>query len=300
MEILEGAASMLGGFGLESYRKRYRLPFKLTVREALAGAELILSDLQPSAIPPSLALSALARPRLSHAERRKAGVYYTDFRLAQYVATDAVTHLVRGARIIDPAAGSGILLVAATLAACGSDQRRRARWLAESVTAVDRAPDAIRGARLALASLTDDLEVINEMVSRWRCQDSLLAELFKPHSFDIVVGNPPWEKIKLSRHEFLNANGGSRHYGDEYGLLDAHRFSEQRSIVAKYGTVLETRYHLLGSGEPDLYKAFLELFLRLVRPGGRISVLVPAGLIRSQGTESLRRFLLEHSAELSL
>ena len=137
------------------------------------------------------------------------------------------------------------------------------------------------------------------MVSRWRCHDSLLVDNAPWGEFDVVLGNPPWEKIKLTRHEFVKANGGARHYGDDYAKLDGDVFASQRADVARYGNALAVRYPLLGRGEPDLYKAFLEVFLKLARQQGCISVLVPAGLIRSQGTEDLRRFLIDNAGELS-
>jgi len=140
------------------------------------------------------------------------------------------------------------------------------------------------------------------MASRWRCGDSLITSDEHFSNFDVVVGNPPWEKLKVTRHEFVRANGGARHYGDDYhgGAVDQMSYAVQRGQVASYADALASRYSLLGGGEPDLYKAFLELFVNLARPGGCVSVLIPAGLIRSQGTESLRRFLLDTSAELSI
>lgn len=299
LEVLEAAAGRLGGFTLDAYRKRFNTTHALSEGRALEAAAKVLEALKGGPIPLPLALCALARPQVSESEQRTSGAYYTDFRLAQHVAASAAPHLVPGARVIDPAAGTGILLVAASLAACGPDRLRRASWLAESVTAWDLSRDALRGARLALASLTDDLSAVETMVSRWRCHDSLLVDRAPWNEFDVVLGNPPWEKIKLTRHEFVKANGGARHYGDDYGKLDGELFAAQRDDVARYGSALALRYPLLGRGEPDLYKAFLELFLKLARPMGCISVLVPAGLIRSQGTEDLRRFVIENAGELS-
>lgn len=301
LDILEAAASRLGGFKLTEYRKRFDASHTLSEPHALDSAEKLLNILKTGPIPLSLALSALARPQISQSEQRTSGAYYTDFRLAQYVAASAAPHLVQGARVIDPAAGTGILLVAASLVASGLDRLRRATWLAESVTAWDLSSEALRGARLALASLTDDLAAIEAMVSSWRCHDSLLVRDAPWGEFDVVLGNPPWEKTRLTRHEFVKANGGARHYGDDYGngSLDDDLFAFKRNEVTQYGNTLAIRYPLLGRGEPDLYKAFLELILKLVRPHGCVSTLVPAGLIRSQGTEDLRRFLVTNTYELS-
>ena len=300
LEVLEGASSLLGGFPLAEYRERFGATRTMSERSALGAASGLVDALKRCRVPPELALCALARPQLPAAERRASGAYYTDFRLARHVAEAAAARLVPGARVIDPAAGTGILLVAAGLKACGPDRRLRASWLRESVTAWDLSGEALRGARLALASLTDDLSAVEAMAGRWRRHDSLLAEDAPWGEFDVVVGNPPWEKIKLTRHEFLRANGGARHYGDDYGKLDGELFATRKNEVALYGTALARRYPLLGRGEPDLYKAFLELFLKLARPLGCVSALIPAGLIRSQGTEDLRRFLFEHAGDLSV
>lgn len=298
IEVLEAVASLLGGFTLHEYRRRFDATGILTEKQALEAASSVLCVLKRCLIPPSLALCALARPRVSHARQRVSGAYYTDFRLAQYVVAPVAKRLVPGARVIDPAAGTGILLVAASLIASGPDRLRRARWLAECVTAWDLSVDALRGARLALASLTNDLSAVETMVGRWNTHDSLLAETAAWGEYDVVLGNPPWEKIKLSRHEFAKANGIARHYGAEYERFDDEALVSQRGGIARYGSALAHRYPLLGRGEPDLYKAFLELFLKLVSAGGCVSVLVPAGLIRSQGTAELRGFLVEHAGEL--
>ncbi len=298
-EVLEAAASILGGFPFSAYRKRFDSSNTISDQHALKTASNLIDALKGWQVPAALALCALARPQITQTEQRISGAYYTDFRLAQHVANVVASRLVPGARVIDPASGTGILLVAASLVACGSYRQQRSSWLAESVTAWDLSNDALRGARLALASLTNDLSAVETMVSRWRCHDSLLVEDIPSNEFDVVLGNPPWEKIKLTRHEFLKSNGGVRHYGDDYEKLDDELFSAQRDDIARYGSTLTLRYPLLGRGESDLYKAFLELFLRLVRPQGCISVLVPAGLIRSHGTETLRRFLFENAGELS-
>jgi hypothetical protein len=215
--------------------------------------------------------------------------------------------LVDGARIIDPACGTGILLVAAVLVGCGVDRLRTSAWLRRQIYAADLSLDALRGARLALAALTDDLDAVEEMNRRWRHHDSLLAgaSAWRPQAplgFDVVIGNPPWEKLKLSRHEFLRSSGQARHYGEDYRSadFDLRRYTAERDSLTSYVDGLGQRYSLLGTGEPDLYQIFLELFFRLARGGGCVAALVPAGLIRSQGAQRLREFLFDSAADLEL
>lgn len=299
-EILEACASKLGGFTLAEYRERFGTSHTLSEKRASESSATLLAAILACPIPPSLALSALARPRMSASEKRTSGAYYTDFRLAQFIATSVAKHCRAASRVIDPSAGTGILLVAVTLAVCGSSRLRRARWLANNVTAWDMSAKALRGAQLALASLTEDLDAIEQMVARWRCHDSLLVDDATWGQYDTIIGNPPWEKIKLTRHEFVKSIGGSRNYGDEYSSMDSQLFSSRKDDLAQYGERLASRYPLIGKGEPDLYKAFLGLFFRLACNDGRVSVLVPAGLIRSQGTETLRRFIFDNASELSI
>lgn len=306
LDVLEAASSRLGGFRLNAFRGAFPERNMFSEREALRLAEKVLDALNELPIHPALALSALARPSLSATEQRRSGAYYTDFRLARLLAEAARDKLSKNANVIDPASGTGMLLVASALVACGSDRIRTTSFLRSHVYAADLSPAALRGARLALAALTDDLSAVTEMVKGWRSTDSLLAGKeawaeVAPHGFDVVIGNPPWEKLKVSRHEFLRSDGVQRHYGDDYTAnLDVARYASEKSAADDYGAALARRYSLLGSGEPDLYKAFLELFVRLARKGGCVSALVPAGLIRSQGTLALREFMLDATSDLRL
>lgn len=306
LEVLEAVASRLGGWRLNDYRQLDDEPRRLDEDVVLAASDELLELLGRVAIPPTLALCALARPELVASDRRKDGVYYTDFRLAQLVADGLLRDVNASSTVVDPACGSGILLAAVVLKACGGDARRRSRLLAEGLSGADLSAAALRGARLALASLTDSLDAVAAMASRLRLHDSLIRGIeawqdVAPQGFDVVVGNPPWEKLKVSRHEHLLASGVDRHYGDDYGVSDASdEILEERGKRGAYAAALNELYPLQGSGEPDLYKAFFELSCRLAGPDGQLGLLVPAGLIRSDGTRRLREFLFDMAAELRI
>lgn len=301
LEYLEAAAGRLGGFSLAQYRRLHPADFQVETRDATRAASAVLEQLARVPMHPALALSALARPSASEAERRKAGAYYTDFRLAQFLAQAASKHLVGRARVIDPASGTGGLLVAAVLEGCGSDRLLAAHWLRQQVFGADLSPDSVRGARLALSALTDDLDAIAALREHVCAQDSLLSggSVWPAEGFDVVIANPPWEKLKVSRHEFLKTSGDARHYGAEYASPESSReLVAARNSLHAYSRELIKRYKQLGGGELDLYKAFVELFVALLRPGGCVSALVPAGLVRSQGTQQLREHIFELSSEL--
>jgi hypothetical protein len=306
LELLEAVACELAGLDFGAYRALGNMTKQVPIAALRAAAPKIVEALLATPIPPALALTALSRESLSYSDQRKAGSYYTDFRLAQFLAHRAVKlkPLKRGDLVIDPASGTGILLVAVALAACGDNRSRLNDFVHHSACAGDLSPTTLRGVRLALASLAGDLSAVAELDKRLRAGDSLVGGAaawadVAPNGFALVIGNPPWEKLKISRHEHLGAAGALRHYGDDY---DAHQELEKidaaRSELAEYVSSLE--YELQGKGDPDLYKLFLALSSALVAHGGQIAILVPAGLIRSEGTQQLREYLFAAAPDLRI
>ena len=162
---------------------------------------------------------------------------------------------------------------------------------------------ALRGTLVALSALTDNLDSLQAMRQKWRTQDSLLVPDEVWHSmasdgFDVVVANPPWEKVKLTRHEFIKAKGSDRHYGSSYSEDGLTGYETAKSQKVRLAADLVSRYPSLARGEPDLYVAFTELALTLTRDGGMGALIVPGGLIRSKNTEGLRRELFGYSRKL--
>ena len=111
--------------------------------------------------------------------------------------------------------------------------------------------------------------------------------------FDAVVGNPPWDRIKLQQVEWfaarrpaiaLAARASDRkrmiaaleRAGDplfaDYAHADARAADTLR--VARSGG----HYPLLGRGDLNLYSLFVERAHALVRPGGMVGLLTPSGI----------------------
>lgn len=93
--------------------------------------------------------------------------------------------------------------------------------------------------------------------------------------FDAVIGNPPWEMLR-------NDDGGSSRAGaPAAALLD---FARGSGI-----------YSLQGAGHANLYQAFLDRMLQLLRHGGRLGVVLPWAFATDHGAAPLRRALLERT-----
>lgn len=306
LAVLEAAASRLGGWSLPRFRELFGDP-EVPDNEIAPFAASLAHRLDRLPMHAALAIAALGHAAHSRHQQRTQGAFYTDFRLASFVGEQVAVGLAEDVRIVDLAAGSGVLLVATVLAAAGTDRSRTNELVARSVCAADLDAVALRACRTSLAALCDDLGAVLKLESRLRRQDSLIegrpgwADV-APDGFDAVVGNPPWEKVKVSRHEFMRANGHDRHYGDDYALdgIDNDALADERARRAAYALAVEARYPTAGHGELDLYKAFLACSLSVLRDGGTCCLLLPAGLIRSQGTQPLRWQLVDSCGLLNL
>jgi len=123
--------------------------------------------------------------------------------------------------------------------------------------------------------------------------------------FDVILGNPPWEKVHVEEHEFW-----ARYYPGFRGITQAEREAqlprmkrarpdlveafqaERRGVDALRAVLLSGPYPGMGSGHPDLYKAFCWRFWQLVsRAGGCIGVVLPRAVFAASGSEDFRREL---------
>lgn len=295
LDILEACSSEIGGFSLKSYREitqRNALP-----QDVVRIGKKLLQVISTCPIKPSIALSILATVNLAEHQKKAKGVYYTDFRLARHLAKRMPLALTATLpKIIDPACGTGILLVTYALRHVGKNGVCPSSVLKNCLFGVDLSPDAIRGALLSLASLTPEIAAIREMARHFQIADSLIAPTsfwrdLAPEGFDGIIANPPWERLRLLAHEHLAANGQKQHYGAESSKIFHESLFRKRADLSAYKSQLSGRNRLQGKGEQDLYKLFLELALSIVKPKGRTAMLVPAGLIRSQGARDLRASL---------
>ena len=133
--------------------------------------------------------------------------------------------------------------------------------------------------------------------------------------FDVVLGNPPWERIKLQEQEFFAARSpeiaGAQNKAARARLIKALEIAPKDStehalyvafIAAKHKaeTISEFvrvsddeggRFVLTGRGDVNTYALFAELFLRLTR--NRAGVIVPTGIATDATTAAFFAALVE-------
>lgn len=190
----------------------------------------------------------------------------------------------RSLRIVDPACGPGSLLLAAkrylikekgisapdatrTLFGVEIDPAARELcililWLAD------------RGTGPSLEQIAQQIILANGLADDW--WKSLAP-------FDAVIMNPPWESL---RHTVSCPTTAS----DRRATIDRLK----RPVLGRDG--LPALFSLQGSGDANLYKAFLELAPHLIHSKGRVSALIPAAFGSDKGMAPLRSHYIKNLA----
>jgi hypothetical protein len=128
--------------------------------------------------------------------------------------------------------------------------------------------------------------------------------------FDAIIGNPPWDRLKLQEVEWFGARVPA--------IAKAQRAADRKRMIAdlaKAGDPLaETfakvaeraeqamtmagrkpedggQYPLLGGGDVNLYSLFVERAHRLVKSDGMVGLLVPSGIAADLGAAAFFRSL---------
>jgi hypothetical protein len=127
---------------------------------------------------------------------------------------------------------------------------------------------------------------------------------FPPGGFDAVIGNPPWDRMKLQEVEWFAARvptiAHAQRAADRKRMIERLR-RRRDPIAADYEHAAWTAetavgvareigaYPLLSSGDVNIYSLFIERALRLVRRDGIIGLLVPSGIAGDKGAAEFFR-----------
>ena len=150
----------------------------------------------------------------------------------------------------------------------------------------------------ALWRIIDELAEERRML-HWELTFPGVFDDWNPRSggFDAVIGNPPWEVVKLQevewfaprREEIAFATPGARRKEmiAQLGADGDPLFSEYSNALDLADTMLRYSrgcgdYPLLGSGDTNLYRLFVERATALVNPDGIVTLLTPSGIYADQ------------------
>ena len=128
----------------------------------------------------------------------------------------------------------------------------------------------------------------------WRdWQDAALAE-DGGHvgGFDAVIGNPPWDRMKMQQVEWFAArrldiakaqkgaerNRMVRELDPDEPLRVEFQAANERIDMAMRTVRRGGDYPLLGRGDLNLYSLFVERAMQLVKPSGIVGLLTPSGI----------------------
>ena len=111
--------------------------------------------------------------------------------------------------------------------------------------------------------------------------------------FDAVIGNPPWDRIKLQEVEWFatrapelahaptaaaRKNGVDRLRASGSPLAAEFDAAKERAEALGKMVRASGHYPLLGGGDVNLYSLFVERAMGLVNPGGIVGLLTPSGI----------------------
>jgi len=156
--------------------------------------------------------------------------------------------------------------------------------------------------RVGVAELTRELAAEYHFF-HWRL---IFLEVFAVGGFDVVLANPPWERIKLQEQEFFatrspdianaanaaartrliealnstGANPGDKRLHREF--IMAKRGAEGISLFAHESG----RFPLTGVGDVNLYALFAESISQLIGTRGRAGLMVPTGIATDDSTKA--------------
>lgn len=140
-------------------------------------------------------------------------------------------------------------------------------------------------------------------------------QVFSRRGFDVVLGNPPWERMKLEEREWFSTRApdiATARNTAERGRAIARLADENPRLLDEYQSAVRVneaaaqfarasgRYPLCGHGDVNTYSLFTETASMVVRPQGRIGFVVPSGIATDETTATFFFNQLESGRLVSL
>jgi hypothetical protein len=183
-----------------------------------------------------------------------------------------------------------------------------------AIPTFDRLMRYIRSPRAAdgrLVGMANELAVKHRFF-HWPLE---FPEIFEAGGFDVILGNPPWERIKLQEQEFFAV----RDYEIAHALNKAERtklikkLPEKNPALANEFALAQheaesnsrfvrngARFPLTAVGDINTFSIFAELSRKLISSKGRTGIIVPTGIATDDTCKQFFDDLNIHKALVSL
>ena len=126
--------------------------------------------------------------------------------------------------------------------------------------------------------------------------------------FDVILGNPPWEKVKVEEHSWW-----SMHWPGLKSLTKPEKdkvisklkrtrpyleqqFEDAVDFAKRYRELIKSTFAKLGSGDTDLHKAFSWRIFQLTRNDGYAGIVLPRSVTQSGGSKEWREEVLKNGS----
>jgi len=133
--------------------------------------------------------------------------------------------------------------------------------------------------------------------------------------FNVVLGNPPWERIKTQDKEWFSSRrpdiANAANAAQRSRMINSLAYEDPKLYVA----FLEDRrksdceshfirnsssYPLCGRGDINTYTIFAEAMRHIITPNGRVGCIVPSGIVTDDTTKYFFRDLMESHTLVSV
>ncbi|MGV8162168.1 MAG: HsdM family class I SAM-dependent methyltransferase [Candidatus Nanoarchaeia archaeon] len=196
-------------------------------------------------------------------DKRVNGAVYTPSYIVDYIVENVIT---KEGSVCDCSCGSGAFLLGSLKQLQSITDASLVTLLENNIYGVDISEFSVRRAKLILSIYAiinhEDKEHISFNI---KCADSLEAnwktlfpEVFEKHGFDYVVGNPPYVRIQ--------------------------------DLDLKLKDKLAERWQTIGTGNFNLYFAFFELGMNILKDTGHLGYITPNNYFTSLAGLELRTY----------
>lgn len=230
--------------------------------DVLAVKESLIDKVEATNITDFVNIFELLVPR---DDKKINGAFFTPKIITDFVVSQTITSPSQ--KVCDPSCGCGAFLIAATTFIAEKFGKNIINIIEENLYGVDISEYSVRRAKILLSLLSlknggdkenikFNLKTADSLVVDWK---KLFYETNKGEGFDVVIGNPPYVK-------FQDLN------------------KELREKLYKDWLTLKT-------GNYNLYFAFFELGVAIIKAGGVLGYITPNNYFTSLSGIQLRKYL---------